>query len=428
VTRLTSPRLRSYLVVGVVSLVGGLAVGSPSLVVLSTPFILLSVVGLLSVRDVSITVAAALDEDRVIEGDEVRLILQVGAGRPATVSVALDLSSGLSVKAVQDDPAIVVVFEDGVTVRAPRDRVEVVLTCDRWGAYRPAWISAVARAGLSLFVQKRTFPVDLELRVYPTIDTLRRLFEPVETQLGFGDLVSRQKGDGLEFADLRPFAPGDDFRRINWRVTASGRGVWANDRYPERNSDVVLLVDTLALARRGVPEVLDLAVEAAAAIAAAHLARHDRVGLISFGEPIRWIEAGMGDIQRYRILDTLMESHVRRQLLWRGVRVVPPHALPAQALVVGITPLLDDRAISVFSELRGRGFDVRIIEIAPEEFVPRSVSATTDLAWRIWRLEREATRSRFARHGIPLVRWDPGTSLQAALVAIERRDRGARRA
>jgi len=428
VTTHTSPRLRLYLVVGVLSMIGGFAIGSSALVALSTPFLLMSAVGLLSVRDPVVTMGAAFDNDRVIEGDEVHLMLRVDTEGRAMVSVSLDLPPGLSIKPVQDDPAILVVLERGVTVRGSHALVEVTLTCDRWGAYRPAWIQATYRKGMSLFVQTKRSFADLELRVYPDVETLRRLFEPVETQLGFGDLVSRRKGDGLEFADLRPFAPGDDFRRINWRVTASGRGIWTNDRHPERNSDVVLLVDTLAPSRRGVPGVLDLAVKAAAAVAAAHLARHDRVGLISFGEPIRWIEAGMGDVQRYRILDTLMESHVRRQLLWRGVRIVPPHALPPQALVVGITPLLDERSISALSELRGRGFDVRIVEVPPEEFIAGSESGTGDLARRIWLLEREATRSRFARHGIPLVRWEPGTSLQAALVSIERRERRARRA
>ncbi|MFZ0493944.1 MAG: DUF58 domain-containing protein [Acidimicrobiia bacterium] len=426
-TRYASPRLRFYLLVGVFSMVGGFAVGSSALIALSAPFLLMSAVGLLWVRDSAVMIGATFEEDRAIEGDEIRLVLRVDSDGRAMVSVSVDLPPGLSIKPVQDDPAILVAFEDGVTVRGSHARVDVTFVCDRWGSYRPAWVRATSREG-TLFVQTKTFSVDLELRVYPDVETLRRLFEPVETQLGFGDLVSRRKGDGLEFADLRPFAPGDDFRRVNWRVTASGRGIWTNDRHPERNSDVVLLVDTLALSRRGVPGVFDLAVKAAAAIAAAHLVRHDRVGLISFGEPIRWIEAGMGDVQRYRILDTLMESHVRRQLLWRGVRVVPPHALPPQALVVGITPLLDERSISALSELRGRGFDVRILEVTPEESVAGSESRTGDLARRIWLLEREATRSRFARHGIPLVSWEPGTSLQAALVAIERHERGARRA
>jgi uncharacterized protein (DUF58 family) len=422
---LVSPRFRIHVVIGVVSLVGGLMSGQPSLVALSAPFLLLIALGLVAAERIDVTVDAKLDKDRAIEGEDVKVLLSMQTTSSAPAHVTIDLPAGLSIHPEQDDPAILATDERGITVRGSHESIELALSCDRWGAYRPPWLRVSMRQGLSQFVETATFPIDLLLRVYPTTEMLRHLLRPVETQLGFGDLVSRRKGAGLEFADLRTYQPGDDFRRINWRVSASGRGTWVNDRHPERNSDVVLLVDTLAGPRQGVAGVLDVAVKAAAAIAAAYLDRHDRVGLVSFGEPVRWIEAGMGDVQRYRILDTLMDSHVRRQLLWRGVRVVPPRALPPQALVIGLTPLLDQRVVDAFGELRGRGFDLTIIEIAPEPFLSPPDTQPTRVARRIWRLEREATRMRFARHGIPLVRWEQGP-LQEALAAVERLRRRAR--
>jgi uncharacterized protein (DUF58 family) len=47
----------------------------------------------------------------------------------------------------------------------------------------------------------------------PRPEVLRALVAPRETQLFTGNRVSRQKGEGLEFADLRPFAHGDRIRR-----------------------------------------------------------------------------------------------------------------------------------------------------------------------------------------------------------------------
>jgi uncharacterized protein (DUF58 family) len=430
VTRLASPRLRAFSVLGVVTLIGGLASGSPELVAVSAPFLLLVCVGLLSVVDSDSTIEARFDRTRALEGETVRLLVTVTNSPSGFTELSCDLPQGLTIGSEQDDPQIVTAGEHSVTFRASGRTAEVtvMVACEQWGAYRPSWIRLRSRQGLAQFVEVGTYPIDLELRVYPLAQTLRRLFEPLETQLGFGDLVSRSKGEGLEFADLRAFGPGDDPRRINWRVSASGRGMWVNDRHPERNSDVVLLVDTLASARRGVVEVLDLAVRAAAAIAAGHLGRHDRVGLITFGEPIRWIQAGMGDVQRYRILDTLMESHVRRQLLWRGVRVVPPHALPAKALVIGVSALLDGRAVEAFAELRGRGFDVAILEIPPERFLAEPAKPIDGLARRIWRLEREAARSRFARHGMAVVQWNPDDPLQRALEEARGYRRAHRRA
>jgi uncharacterized protein (DUF58 family) len=425
VRRLASPRLRAYAAVGAVGLVAGLSFGQPAIVAFAAPFVVLMVVGVLTAVDIQAGADASFGRERALEGETVQLVLYLDAPSAMPFDVDVDLAPGLSIATEQAAPAVVGTSATGVTLLDPDDRVEISVSCDRWGVYSPAWIKVTARQGLSQFVTRGTFPINLTLRVYPTADVLRGLLAPVETQLGFGDLVSRRKGDGLEFADLRAYAVGDDFRRINWRVSSSGRGTWVNDRYPERNSDVVLLVDVLAIPRGTAPGLLDVVVGAAASVAAAHLGRHDRVGLITFGEPVRWIEAGMGDVQRYRVLDTLMESYVRHQLLWRGVRVVPPRALPPKALVIGITSLLDERAIEVFGELRARGFDVAVLEREPD-VVPRE-GPKARLARRIWSLERKATRSRFARHGIPLILWEDDDSLAAALSGLETLRRGARR-
>ncbi len=68
------------------------------------------------------------------------------------------------------------------------------------------------------------------LRVYPLPETLRRIVPPVATQPFTGNEVARQKGEGLEFADLREFAPGDRVRSINWRASARRAGLGSNGR------------------------------------------------------------------------------------------------------------------------------------------------------------------------------------------------------
>jgi uncharacterized protein (DUF58 family) len=294
--------------------------------------------------------------------------------------------------------------------------VELGVRCVHWGVYRPSWVRVRFRQGV--FVDIGEQPLDLELRVYPQTPTLRRLLQPIETQRSFGDLVSRDRGSGLEFADLRPFAPGDDPRLINWRVTARGRGVWVSERHPERNADIVVLIDTLNEPRGGMATTLDYSVRAAAAIAQGHLRRHDRVGLVTFGEPVRWLQPGMGDRQRYKILDTLMESRIRRQLFWRGVNAVPPKALPPHALIIGLSPLLDQRAIDAFADLRGRGFDMAIVELPADEFLDPPDGDVERIARRIWLLQREAVRARFERHGVAVVRWHPEEPIGHAITEV----------
>ncbi len=428
--RSASPRLRTFLVLVVVGLIGGLAAGRPELVALAAPFAMLVGAGLAAGHDVALEVGLSSDRERALEGEVVKLILDLQTDvRVGKLDVDLDLPAALTIEEVD---GVERVRAGGALRVAPGigepERLVLSLRCGHWGAHRVGSVRVRGRDALGLFTYSTEFDPALTVKVFPDAPTVRALLRPLETGHGFGDLVSRGKGGGLEYADLRAMQPGDDPRQINWRATARRGETWVNERHPERNSDVVLVVDTLAEPRRGVEVTLDLAVRAAAGLGAAHLRRNDRVGLISFGEPVRWLQPGMGAVQRYRILDTLLESRSHHQMYWRGVSAVPRRSLPAKALVIGLSPLLDDRAISAFADLRGRGFDLAVIEIPAELFLPAPSGAEERLVRRVWELQREATRSRFRRHGVATVRWDPGRPFQEALMEVEAFRRNARRA
>ena len=87
------------------------------------------------------------------------------------------------------------------------------------------------------------------LKVYPRAEYLRTLVARSSTQVFAGNQVAREKGDGIEFADLRPFVPGDLARRVNWRASARRGELWVNEYHPERNSDVIIFLDTFVEAR-----------------------------------------------------------------------------------------------------------------------------------------------------------------------------------
>ena len=104
-----------------------------------------------------------------------------------------------------------------------------------------------------------------------------------------------------------------------------------NERHPERNADVILLLDTFADARCGDRSTLDLAVRATATLASRYLERRDRVGLVSFGGILRWLTPGMGGTQRYRIVDALLESEVVFNYAWKDVSVIPAASAAGRA-------------------------------------------------------------------------------------------------
>ena len=109
---------------------------------------------------------------------------------------------------------------------------------------------------------------------------------------------------------------------------------------------------------------------AANGIADHYLRRRDRVGLIAFGGSIRWLVPSMGLGQSYRIVDTLIGAQAAASFVWKGVDLIPPRSLPAKALVIALTPLVDVRTVEALLDLRGRGFDLAIIEVSPEALLP----------------------------------------------------------
>ena len=108
---------------------------------------------------------------------------------------------------------------------------------------------------------------------------------------------------------------------------------------------------------------------ATAALAARYLREKDRVGFVSFGGTLNWLLPATGLAQLYRIVDAVLDSRVVLNYAWRNLDVVPRRTLPPHALVLAISPLLDERATDALLDLRARGFDLAVIEVSPIEYV-----------------------------------------------------------
>jgi uncharacterized protein (DUF58 family) len=298
--------------------------------------------------------------------------------------------------------------------------VPVTVRASRWGTHVVGGVRLEGGDPLRFVRYELRHAERLPVRVYPRPETVRALLRPLRTQVFAGNQVAREKGDGIEFADLRRFVPGDRVRRVNWRASARRGELWVNELHPERNADVVLLLDSFAEARGQEEGTLDRAVRAAIALAAEHLKQRDRVGLVSFGGVLSWLLPGMGERQLYRIVDALLESEVVVNYAWRDVSLIPRGTLPPQALVLCLTPLLDERAAVALLDLHARGFDLGVVEVSPLGLVEPGRSEAERLAYRIWRLRREAARSRLLRSGIPIATWDEERPLALALEEVRR--------
>jgi uncharacterized protein (DUF58 family) len=134
----------------------------------------------------------------------------------------------------------------------------------------------------------------------------------------------------------------------------------------------------------------------------------------------------MGTTQRYRIVDALLESEIVFNYTWKDVSVIPARTLPAQALVLAITPLLDDRAVEALADLRARGYDLAIVEVSPVPFVRPGQTESDRLAYRLWLLRRRELRARYERMGVAVATWEDGKPLELSLEGVRAFRRHAR--
>ena len=101
-----------------------------------------------------------------------------------------------------------------------------------------------------------------------------------------GPVVSAFRGRGMEYAESRPYAPGDDVRHIDWRVTARTGRAHSKVFQSERDRVTLLVVDRSAPMRFGTRVRLK-SVQAArlgATLAWAAFAQGDRIGACSGAE------------------------------------------------------------------------------------------------------------------------------------------------
>ncbi len=411
-TRYSAPKLAGYASLSAVGLLAALALAQPELVALTAPFLLAVGAGLALAATPRLSARIELEHDRALEGEEVAARVVVES--PSAVDrleLYVDLPDGVDLVDGKNPVGLRLAAGE-------RRELDLTLRARRWGAHMLGPLYTRTRDPLGFLVWEATAPTRPQLRTYPRENVLRRILQPRETQVFSGNEVSRRKGEGIEFADIRPRGPGDPLNRINWRASARRNELWVNESHPERNTDVIIFVDSFAEARLGDASTLDLAVRATSAVADAYVRRRDRVGLISFGGILRWLAPGTGLVQLYRIVDALLDTQIVLSYYWKEIDVIPRRMLPPSSLVIALSPLLDQRSLGALLDLRARGYDLAVIDVSPVPFVARPSTDLDALAHDIWVMRRDAIRHRLQRAGVAVVEWREERPLQSVLEEV----------
>lgn len=117
------------------------------------------------------------------------------------------------------------------------------------------------------------------------LEALRRRLSVTVQSGGAGERASRRRGSSAEFQDHRPYAPGDDLRRVDWAAFArTGEPVLKLFR-AEEDSVLRLVLDASGSLSFGSPQKFEVARRVAAAIGYLALANGQRVQALIARQP-----------------------------------------------------------------------------------------------------------------------------------------------
>ncbi len=181
-----------------------------------------------------------------------------------------------------------------------------------------------------------------------------------------GEYRSVFRGQGIEFAEVREYQQGDDFRAIDWNVSARMGHPFVKTFMEERELTLLLIVDQSGSLHFGRPYTkAGLAVEVAAVLALAAARHNDRVGALLFADtPEYVVRPAKGRAHALRVIRDLVAFAPRG----RGTSL-------AGALRYA-TKLLRHRAIVVvLSDFRAEGWEEALGQVAARHEV---VAITVD--------------------------------------------------
>ncbi len=179
-------------------------------------------------------------------------------------------------------------------------RIKVIFPCmpeERGSALLDA-CHVEGRSFLKLWLARKTFGLESEIRVYPGLEGERKALASLFLNRGMlGIHRIPQTGKGREFEKLREYIPGDSSEDIHWKATAKRHQPVTKVFRIERTQDVYVVIDSSRLSARPASFSDDIAGEACDALLERYISaalviglaaqkEGDNFGLISFSDQV----------------------------------------------------------------------------------------------------------------------------------------------
>lgn len=285
----------------------------------------------------------------------------------------------------------------------------VTVCAERWGRYPlQARVDVVTPGGLLA----ATGSVDIaDAFVFPQIPLTPTPLPRTDMLDRLGTHLTRHVGPGVEFADIRPYVPGDQLRTVNWSVSARRGSLHVTQRLTDRSVDVVVVVDLSGQPPGPATAATQRAVEGAVQVVQSALRNGDRAGVIGLGgQRPRWLGPDIGQRQFYRVLDTVLGTGEGYQDMTSTL--APRTAIPPGAVVVAFSTLLDGLFGLALIDLARRGHVVVVVDVL--QGCPLG-DDLDPIVTRMWALQRSAMYRDMRVVGVEVVAWPSEVTLEAAM-------------
>jgi uncharacterized protein (DUF58 family) len=211
-----------------------------------------------------------------------------------------------------------------VTAQAPRVSVTPgaaaavsyrVRSLQRGAAPFPA-VTVRTRGGLGLVRRQFTVAHRSDAKVYPSFLRAHRydLLAVADRREEATRIPRTARGHGSDFESLRPYTPGDDLRRIDWKTTAKRGFLVSRTFRVDRGQQLTVLLDAgrFMAERLGERTRFEHAVNAAVMLSSTAQTRGDSVSVACFSNRMEsFLPAIRGRETVARVLETLADVQAR---------------------------------------------------------------------------------------------------------------------
>lgn len=195
----------------------------------------------------------------------------------------------------------------------------------RRGERRSVGVAVRSWGPLGLAARQALMDVPGALRVLPPFTARKHLASRVMRLRELdGQTTLQVRGAGTEFDSLREYVRGDDVRSIDWRATARAQDLVVRTWRPERDRQVIIVIDTgrSAAARVANETRLDTAIESALLLSALAARAGDRVHVVAYDQRVRARAQGSNEATLLaQIVDSMAD--VEPELLHTNWLAVP---------------------------------------------------------------------------------------------------------